>query len=1161
MEASVKESPPLDTQSDPDRPRSVFGPFSLSASARYWVALAFILPISVFAFVQSPRPDALRGPQRSDWLIYPLEVNAARRLPKVECSLRAIHPVPNTNSVWAVGNKGMVVNSTDGGSTWLKRGIGAQQLLSPYYPKPSPPAAAARLSFPQWFDLVPVARAEQTPDPKEQRTPPRERQVQPTPTPPYPVRPSGSPRPIGTPTPQRVPTPSAATKAGPSPAVTPGSSPASVDIGQYSAAPSRNPEQENLIGVYFYDEQRGEAVSSSGERFYTANAGENWYTDFVSPVFAVSGNQLLPLRTVIIPPAASLTREYIAVNARNTLFTFKGDDPYTFTFTHDAYSILNFSLLSDRQSGWLTTDNGLVYRTQDGGASWEKLFAPDDTALFGIFFTDKNRGWVTGSAGTIFATSDGGVTWTRQETNTKSLLNAVAFHPDGQRGWVAGNDGVILSTNDGGETWVHRTQGSLAISGIYLRFPAPWYYLTVALLAVVLLRRPKEETSGPAEESVADVLVSDRPLEESSSDVLAFNAIARGLSRFLRNENTLPPLTIAVIGEWGTGKSSLMNLLRADLRSYKFRPVWFNAWHHQKEEHMLASLLQNIKLQAVPRWWTSRGIAFRAHLLWIRGVRHWGPVLLLLFFIYVMAVYHFVHQGSETSLTAFIKTLVNPFVELPGAAAGKTVITLVPLLAGILTFVGAVWRGITAFGVKPASLLAGVSKGANIRGLEAQTSFRQKFSVEFNDVTRALGKRSLLIFIDDLDRCRPENVLETLEAVNFLTTSGECFVVIGMAREYVERCVGRAFNEVAQEMVDDLEAGGKESAEEVAKQKRIEFARQYLDKLVNIEVPVPAPKQAQSLALLVASTREAAVETPAGRWSQFRLAVWNFFADRWRVVVAAIAVVALGFLGYRMANTLASLEAPVLPAATAQASPSPAPSPEPAPSPSPSPRAIATAPASPAPTIEPAGPAENPNLVAGKRAYFSPGIFPLLALIILAWLGHSLLTRRSGLVVKDSPRFISALEIWHPLVFARQCTPRATKRFMNFVRYLAMRQRPQRQTEAPLSRWGTWLKARLIGREIKEEQGVAEADVRQIPDDVLVALAALQQVNHECLREQPGPAGSPDMVWPRAISANSPLRPLFEQARKEHIAKFGNWSELSQYRERFLEMTANVRVR
>ena len=62
----------------------------------------------------------------------------------------------------------------------------------------------------------------------------------------------------------------------------------------------------------------------------------------------------------------------------------------------------------------------------------------------------------------------------------------------------------------------------------------------------------------------------------------------------------MPPLTIAVTGEWGSGKSSLMNLLRVDLRRYGFRPVWFNAWHHQKEENLLASLLEMVRSQADP---------------------------------------------------------------------------------------------------------------------------------------------------------------------------------------------------------------------------------------------------------------------------------------------------------------------------------------------------------------------------------------------------------------------------------------------------------------------------------------------------------------------------------------------------------------------------------
>ena len=42
--------------------------------------------------------------------------------------------------------------------------------------------------------------------------------------------------------------------------------------------------------------------------------------------------------------------------------------------------------------------------------------------------------------------------------------------------------------------------------------------------------------------------------------------------------------------------------------------VWFNAWHHQKEESLLAPLLKNILAQAVPPLWTRTGIEFRFRL-------------------------------------------------------------------------------------------------------------------------------------------------------------------------------------------------------------------------------------------------------------------------------------------------------------------------------------------------------------------------------------------------------------------------------------------------------------------------------------------------------------------------------------------------------------------
>ncbi len=123
----------------------------------------------------------------------------------------------------------------------------------------------------------------------------------------------------------------------------------------------------------------------------------------------------------------------------------------------------------------------------------------------------------------------------------------------------------------------------------------------------------------PPEASITGAGTSDRPLTWRDPDARVLRPLARGLSRFLRNVNTEPPLTIAITGRWGSGKSSLMNLLQEDLKQFGARPVWFNAWHHREEEHLLAALFAAVRRHGPPGWWLDRGLAFRLRLLWLRS--------------------------------------------------------------------------------------------------------------------------------------------------------------------------------------------------------------------------------------------------------------------------------------------------------------------------------------------------------------------------------------------------------------------------------------------------------------------------------------------------------------------------------------------------------------
>jgi hypothetical protein len=74
-------------------------------------------------------------------------------------------------------------------------------------------------------------------------------------------------------------------------------------------------------------------------------------------------------------------------------------------------------------------------------------------------------------------------------------------------------------------------------------------------------------------------------------DTLGFEPYVESIARFLESPTTMPPLTISVEGEWGSGKSSFMLQLKNRLcATEKNRvAVEFNAWRHDKNDSLWAA--------------------------------------------------------------------------------------------------------------------------------------------------------------------------------------------------------------------------------------------------------------------------------------------------------------------------------------------------------------------------------------------------------------------------------------------------------------------------------------------------------------------------------------------------------------------------------------------
>jgi hypothetical protein len=560
--------------------------------------------------------------------------------------------------------------------------------------------------------------------------------------------------------------------------------------------------------------------------------------------------------------------------------------------------------------------------------------------------------------------------------------------------------------------------------------------------------------------------------------------IARGISRFLRNRQTEPPLTVAVTGEWGSGKSSLMGLLYEDLRGRGFRPVWFNAWHHQRGEHLLASLYASIRAQGLPAFWTPEGLGFRSDLFLIRAKRHWFWLGSIVGVIVFVIGYLANHNQSMTDLASF--EFKNGIAE----AIGKLTIGGKALLgSGLLTAIGALigaGNALSAFGLDPKKLLGSLAMNGG-GALKSEPGVRYRFAAEFADVTKALKPRTLVIFIDDLDRCTQEHVLEVLECINFLVTAGDCYIVLGMSRRWVETCVGLAFKELAAEAPEAArqsngnqrtsgEAGRRTpdpaSENDDPRDERRRFARQYLEKLINIEVPVPKVGEAAAASFLVPPLPEApARRVRAARWLHARMSqLWLFGL-----------LFGVGLAAYQGATMLPDLRVQESTKVTTVVTGEKVETEQPA-----------------GPRVQPNDPVPDPGKPATKeRVSFSPGArderAPYVhwgsaglsgaALLILIGV---LLGRRGRVQTDDSEDFRAALDLMRPWIVLGHPSPRLLKRYLNHVRFVAMRQRddeePASLLESALRRFGFVTNPTPP---IAARAGLAEPE--------LVALSALHQ--------------------------------------------------------------------
>ena len=230
---------------------------------------------------------------------------------------------------------------------------------------------------------------------------------------------------------------------------------------------------------------------------------------------------------------------------------------------------------------------------------------------------------------------------------------------------------------------------------------------------------------------------------DTDVDLLGFEYMVDELEILLTEERLLP-VTIGVNGDWGSGKTSLMRMARARLESVenedRFICVSFSPWRFEDYHDVKAALMAAVVDAIAARVEKDEKLAERAgeFLNKVRGrLRDWG----------------------------LFRAVAAAGTAMAGGGAEEAAIT------------GAA-----------ADAVAGM--GADPDAPEYQRSFETvaQFHVEFEELVESLGDdiQAVVVFIDDMDRCATNTIIQTFEAIGLFLFAQKTAYVVGAHGAIVE---------------------------------------------------------------------------------------------------------------------------------------------------------------------------------------------------------------------------------------------------------------------------------------------------------------------------------------------------------------------------------------
>lgn len=211
---------------------------------------------------------------------------------------------------------------------------------------------------------------------------------------------------------------------------------------------------------------------------------------------------------------------------------------------------------------------------------------------------------------------------------------------------------------------------------------------------------------------------------------------------------------VGIFGTWGSGKTTLMKRIEHELNQLSSsnsheincKTIWFNSWKYDKKESVWNALIQTILLK-------------------IKAEKTLPEIQ---------------EKIDKLSRSLFLHSL-GLITEL----AKQVVLSILKNKAGV-----------DLKDIEPVDIW---SKDVLLsQNLTEYYSTVNRFEEDFKDVVESyVGRKGrLVVFIDDLDRCLPENALAVLEALKLYLDQSNCTFFIGIDKRTIEQAVSQRYKDI-----------------------------------------------------------------------------------------------------------------------------------------------------------------------------------------------------------------------------------------------------------------------------------------------------------------------------------------------------------------------------